>query len=84
MRASGGVGAKAPDRAAVDAYLAAVDVRGAIDRLLEGGRAAGGLRGDYLEGLGLCCEVMWELAMERIDMGTVGVVRALRSHDRRS
>jgi hypothetical protein len=80
MRASGGVGAKAPDRAAVDAYLAAVDVRGAIDRLLEGGRAAGGLRGDYLEGLGLCCEVMWELAMERIDMGpSVSYERCVRT-----
>jgi len=27
-------------------------------------RAVGGLRGAYLEGLGLCCEVMWDLAME--------------------
>jgi hypothetical protein len=64
LRANGGVGAKVPDRAAIDAYLAAVDVHGAIGRLLEGARATGGLRGEYLEGLGLCCEVMWDLAME--------------------
>jgi hypothetical protein len=80
MRANGGVGAQAPDRAAVDAYLAAVDVRGAIDRLLEGGRAIGGLRGDYLEGLGLCCEVMWDLAMERIGTGpSVSYERCVRT-----
>jgi len=69
MRASGGVGARTPDRAAVDAYNAAVDVPGAISRLLAGGRATGGLRGDYLEGLGLCCEVMWDLAMELVGRG---------------
>ena len=72
LRANGGVGAKVPDRAAVEAYLAAVDVRGAIARLLEGGRATGGLRGDYLEGLGLCCEVMWDLAMELVGRGPAG------------
>jgi len=69
LRANGGVGAKVPDRAAVEAYLAAVDVHGAIGRLLEGARATGGLRGDYLEGLGLCCEVMWDLAMELVGQG---------------
>jgi len=69
LRANGGVGAKVPDRAAVAAYLAAVDVHGAIGRLLAGARATGGLRGDYLEGLGLCCEVMWDLAMELVGQG---------------
>jgi hypothetical protein len=69
LRVNGGVGAKVPDRAPVEAYLAAVDVRGAIGRLLEGARATGGLRGDYLEGLGLCCEVMWDLAMELVGLG---------------
>jgi hypothetical protein len=80
LRTSGGVGARAPDRAAVEAYLAAVDARGAIERLLAGGRATGGLRGEYLEGLGLCCEVMWELAMERIGAGpSVSYERCVRT-----
>ena len=69
LRASRGVGAPAPDPAAVDAYLAAIDVKGAIARVLAGARAQGGMRGAYLEGLGLCCEVMWDLAMELLDRG---------------
>jgi len=69
MRVAGGVGAREPDRRATAAYLKAVDVRGAIAGVLEGARAVGGLRGAYLEGLGLCCEVMWDLAMERIGQG---------------
>jgi hypothetical protein len=69
LRASGGVGAKVPDRAAVAAYLEAVDVRGAIARMLESARGIGGLRGAYLEGLGACCEVMWDLAMEIVGQG---------------
>jgi hypothetical protein len=69
LRANGGVGAKVSDAASIDAYLAAVDVRGAIDRVLAGARAQGGMRGAYLEGLGLCCEVMWDLAMELLGRG---------------
>jgi len=69
LRASGGVGGAAPDGGAVDAYFAVVDVRGAIARVLAGARSAGGLRGAYLEGLGLCCEVMWDLAMELLGRG---------------
>ena len=69
LRANGGVGAKVPDRAAVAAYLEAVDVRGAIARVLESARRIGGLRGAYLEGLALCCEVMWDLAMEMVGQG---------------
>jgi hypothetical protein len=69
LRANGGVGARAPDGASVRAYLDAVDVRGAIDCVLDGARAEGGLRGAYLEGLGLCCEVMWDLAMEIVGQG---------------
>jgi hypothetical protein len=69
LRANGGVGARVPDRAAVAAYLEAVDVRGAIAGVLESARRIGGLRGAYLEGLGLCCEVMWDLAMEMVGQG---------------
>jgi len=69
LRANGGVGARVPDRAAVAAYLEAVDVRGAIARVLASARGIGGLRGAYLEGLGLCCEVMWDLALEMVGQG---------------
>ena len=69
LRANGGVGAKVPDHGAIEAYLAVVDVRGAITRMLEGARAIGGPRGGYLEGLVLCCEVMWDLAMEIVGKG---------------
>ena len=69
LRGRGGVGARVPDQAAVDAYLSAVDVKGAITRVLAGARTQGGMRGAYLEGLGLCCEVMWDLAMELLGRG---------------
>ncbi len=69
LRAGGGVSAKAPDVSAIETYLSAVDVGGAIARVLSESRRLGGLRGDYLEGLGLCCEVMWDLAMEILGKG---------------
>lgn len=69
LRANGGVGAKAPDKPSLEAYVAAVDVKGAIGRLVSGARALGGLRGAYLEGLGLCSEVMWDLGMEILGKG---------------
>ncbi|MGK2858094.1 MAG: hypothetical protein ACSLFQ_12905 [Thermoanaerobaculia bacterium] len=62
VRASGGVGGK--DAKAIDDYVGAIDVRGAIRDVAEGAKSAGVLRGAYLEGLALCCEVMWDLAME--------------------
>jgi hypothetical protein len=64
LRETGGVGAKEPDRGAVDAYLAAVNVRGAIEELTAAGRSLGGLRGAYLEGTGECLLVMYELVEE--------------------
>ncbi|NJD33092.1 MAG: hypothetical protein FIB04_14535 [Gammaproteobacteria bacterium] len=69
LRANGGVGADAPDGASVDAYIATVDVKGAISRVIAEGRAIGGLRGAHLEGLGLCSEVMFDLAMEMVGKG---------------
>jgi hypothetical protein len=69
LRAGGGVAAPAPDAAAVDAYLAAVDVPGAIRDLRAGAAAMGGLRGAYLDGLGESLEVMWALALERLGRG---------------
>jgi hypothetical protein len=64
LRDSGGVAAPSPDAAAIDAYLAAVDVPGAIDEVLAQGRALGGLRGAFLAGEGECLRVMWELVEE--------------------
>ncbi len=64
LRQCGGVGPGAAAVAAADAYLDAVNVRDAIGQMLEAGRADGGLRGAYLDGLGRCCAVMWDLAME--------------------
>ena len=64
LREAGGVAAASPDRAAIDAYLAAVDVPGAIDEVTAQGRALGGLRGAFLAGQGESLRVMWELAEE--------------------
>jgi hypothetical protein len=63
VRQSGGVSAREPDRAAIDAYLKAVDVEGAIRGL----RAEA--RGEYLRGLAMCFETMWDLAMETMGRG---------------
>ncbi len=64
LRETGGVAARAPDAAAIDAYLAAVDVPRAIDELLALARDVGGLRGAFLAGQGESLRVMWELAEE--------------------
>ena len=69
VRASGGVSGKQVDRAAIRAYLAAVDVRGAIEGMAQEARAAGGLRGAYLDGLALSFATMWDLAMELLGQG---------------
>jgi hypothetical protein len=69
LRESGGLSAEQPDRASIDAYLAAVDVQGAVGAI--GRLASGGppLRQAFLEGLGDCLQVMWDLAMERLGTG---------------
>ena len=69
VRASGGVAAAEPDRAAIEAYLAVVDIHGAIRGLAAEGASAPGLRGDYIRGLAACFEVMWDLAMEVLGKG---------------
>jgi len=69
LRKSGGVTAKAPDAASVDAYLAEVDVRGSIAAVAAEGRKNRGLRSAYLSGLALCFDVMWDLAMELLGRG---------------
>jgi hypothetical protein len=66
IRQSGGVSAKTPDREAMAGYLADVDIPGAIAALKA---ESGGLRGQYLAGLALCFETMWDLAMELLGRG---------------
>ncbi|MFB3779541.1 MAG: hypothetical protein ACE141_18120 [Bryobacteraceae bacterium] len=62
VRESGGVSAKTPDVEAVDAYLDAVDIRGAIGKLTAAGSP-------FIRNLALCLDVMWDLAMEIIGKG---------------
>ena len=69
IRESGGVTAKEPDTASVDAYLAEVEVKRSIDAIAAEGKRIGGLRGAYLSGLALCFDVMWDLAMELLGRG---------------
>jgi len=64
LRETGGVASPSPDQAAIDAYLGAVDVPGAIDEVTAHGRALGGPRGAFLAGQGECLRVMWELVQE--------------------
>ena len=69
VRESGGVSAKAPDLAAMDAYLTQVDIPGAIAGMKTAATGFGGLRGEYLAGLAMCFEAMWDLAMEILGKG---------------
>ena len=69
VRESGGVSAKEPDKAAIEAYLSAVDAQGAIDAMASDGSKLGGLRGAYFAGLGVSLAVMWDLVMEILGKG---------------
>jgi hypothetical protein len=69
LRETGGVAAKEPDRAAIESYLAAVDVPGAVREMTAQGRAMSGLRGAYLLGMGECLSAMWDLVQEMLGRG---------------
>jgi hypothetical protein len=69
LRDTGGVAGKEPDRAAVDAYLAAIDVEGAMREVAERGRALRGLRGKFFGGLSQCLSAMWDLSMNLLGRG---------------
>jgi hypothetical protein len=69
VRETGGVAAKKPDRAALDAYLDANDVNGAIRRMAQALPPDPPLRREYLRNLAAALEVMWELAMEVLGRG---------------
>jgi hypothetical protein len=69
LRRTGGVGAPRPDMNAVEDYLDAVDVSGAIAVVAEEARHVTEIRAAYLLGLARCLQVMWELALEVIGKG---------------
>jgi hypothetical protein len=69
VRQSGGVSAKTPDAEGIRAYLCDVDIPGAIGGLKGEAARFGGPRGEYIAGLALCFETMWDLAMEILGEG---------------
>jgi len=69
IREIGGVTAKHLDRQAVNNYLHHVDIPAAIAGIRDEARKIGGVRGQYVLGLSLCLETMWDLAMEVLGKG---------------
>jgi hypothetical protein len=69
LRKSGGVSGKSIDRDAVEEYLREVNLPAAIKGLREEGAQCSSLRRAYFEGLSLCLEAMWDLAMEVLGKG---------------
>src|SRR5215467_6142405 len=69
LREAGGVSAKQPDREAIQAYLAIVDIPAALEGLKSQAQAFGRLRGKYVAGLDECFGVMLEWAMEILRKG---------------
>jgi hypothetical protein len=69
VRQSGGVAGQQPDKAAIESYLSAVDVHGAIRGIAEKSRSLSRRRRAYLKNLANCFEVMWDLAMEVLGKG---------------
>jgi hypothetical protein len=72
VRESGGVSGKNVDRQAVEEYLRQVDLPQAIAGIRDekiNARKSDRMRSQYLEGLSLCLETMWDLAMEVLGKG---------------
>jgi hypothetical protein len=69
MRETGGVLSKNPDHEAIARYLGEVDTPGYIRELQFQAASMGGPREQYLSGLTLCIETMWDLAMEMLGKG---------------
>jgi len=69
VREGGGVAARSPDLAAIDAYLSAVDLPAALGELRARGGKLGGLRGAYLLGTADSLDAMWDLALEMLGRG---------------
>lgn len=69
VRAPGGVSAKNLDREAVAQYLKIVDLPAAIAGLRSEAANLGGLRGEYLSGIAVSVEAMYDLALEVLGKG---------------
>lgn len=69
VRGCGGVSGKNADREAIAEYLVVVDLPQAIAGIRDEARNIGGVRGRYLEGMSLCLDTMWDLAMEVLGKG---------------
>jgi hypothetical protein len=69
LRQTRGIQAKTPDLEAIESYLDAVDVRGAIRKIADQSKTLPARRRNYLKGLANCFEVMWDLAMEMLGKG---------------
>ena len=69
LRACGGVASKNVDRQAAELYLREVDLPKAIHGIRSEAAKAEKLRQSYREGLALCMEAMWDLAMEVLGKG---------------
>ena len=69
VRETGGVSGKSIDRPAVEEYLKQVDIPSSIAGTKREAKAMGGLRGQYLSGLAICLDTMWDLAMEMMGKG---------------
>ncbi len=64
LRQFGGVSGKSVDLEKVDTYLRELNLPQAISGIRKEAGQIGGLRGEYLLGLALCLDTMWDLAME--------------------
>lgn len=70
VRESGGVCGRTPNLKAINAYLDAVDIPGAIDAIRHGASLLSDVRRRrYLEALADCFGVMWDLALEMLGRG---------------
>jgi hypothetical protein len=69
VRETGGVSGKRVDRTAIEEYLHQVDLPQAIAGIDDEAREVDALRSQYLQGLSLCLETMWDLAMEVLGKG---------------
>jgi len=69
VRETGGVAGKKIDRQAVEEYLRHVDLPQAIAGICDEAQKVGGVRDQYLQGLSLCLDTMWDLAMEVLGKG---------------
>jgi hypothetical protein len=69
LRQFGGVTGRDIDRNIVETYLNEVNLPLAISGIRINGEQIGGLRGQYLIGLAICLDAMWDLAMEVMGKG---------------